>query len=290
MSEKHFVIGYYKNADSGIHIQKIENSEAASEPHSHEYYQIYYIVRGTLTHVTESDTSVLCAGDAFIIPPGRTHYIRNVGDSLFYTFSFTMESIAESLSDISLAAGFLRDIQKESRVRASLKLRDDELLFTENLLEIMYSEFTEKRIGYGDVLSAYTKILLTLLARRYYDKDYPSIDVSDNRSRILYCIKYIDENFTEKLSLSDAAKWCAMSKTTFCKQFREISGVTFKCYLNQARIKYAVSFIDKGYKISGIYGLCGYNDFSTFYRNFKNIMGCAPEKYRMSTKNAYKAK
>lgn len=283
MSQKHFVISYYKNADSGIHIQKIENSAAASEPHSHGYFQIYYIIRGTLTHITESESSELCSGDAFIIPPGRTHYISNVGDTLFYTFSFTRESISKSLSDISLAAEFLRDTESESRVRACIKLRDDELLLTENLLSAMYSEFCDRRMGYGDALAAYAVILLTSLARRYYGSEYPQPKASDNRSRMLYCIKYIDASFTEELSLTDAARWCAMSKTAFCRQFREITGVTFRRYLNRARINYAVTLIEQGYKISGIYGLCGYNDFSTFYRNFKDIMGCSPEKYRTNS-------
>ncbi len=286
MGEKHFVISYYKNADSGIHIQKIENSLAASEPHSHEYFQIYYILRGTLTHVTESDTSVLCAGDAFIIPPGRLHHIRDVGNTLFYTFSFTKESMARSLTEASLVSEFLRETEEESRVPAFVKIPDDELLFTENLMEMMYSEFTKKRIGYGDAIAAYAVILLTVLARCRYSAEYPSIDTSDNRSRMLHCIKYIEANFTVPLTLTDTARWCAMSKAAFCSSFREVAGMTFRCYLNRIRVRHAVTLIEKGYKISVIYGLCGYNDFSTFYRNFKEIMGISPEKYRMNLKNA----
>ena len=44
-----------------------------------------------------------------------------------------------------------------------------------------------------------------------------------------------------------------------------------------------MKYIEDGYKITAIYGLCGYNDFTTFYRNFKKIMGCSAEEYRQKT-------
>ena len=42
MEKKHLLITYYKNMDSGIHVQKINNSLVAQTPHSHAYFQIYY--------------------------------------------------------------------------------------------------------------------------------------------------------------------------------------------------------------------------------------------------------
>ena len=48
---------------------------------------------------------------------------------------------------------------------------------------------------------------------------------------------------------------------------------------------FGTELIKKGYKITAIYGLCGYNDFSTFYRNFKKIMGVSPDIYKKSQKN-----
>ena len=107
------------------------------------------------------------------------------------------------------------------------------------------------------------------------DRDFTSIEA--NASEI---ISYIDENFAEPLTLSDMAKWCAMSRSEFCKQFFNMSGTTFSHYLNSARIKHAVKLLESNHSITSVQILCGYNDFSTLYRNFKKIMGSSPLQYR----------
>ena len=80
MGEKHYIISYYKNAESEMHVQKINSSKGAKEEHSHDYYQIYYISQGTVKHITENDISTLIKGDAFIIPPGQKHRISDFED------------------------------------------------------------------------------------------------------------------------------------------------------------------------------------------------------------------
>ena len=71
-----------------------------------------------------------------------------------------------------------------------------------------------------------------------------------------------------------------MSRSEFCKRFREIAGHTFNEYLNKCRIERACEMIKRGNKISTVYSFCGYEDNSTFYRNFVKIIGVSPSKYK----------
>ena len=279
MGEKNFVLSFYKNADSGFHVQKIKTSQIAQEKHSHSYYQIYYIIHGGLTHVTDGEECRLVKGDAFIIPPGHPHRVCDIEDALFYTFAFTEESVSSAQSH-SLVSRFLQDIKSNESTRAKIPLKDEALLLTESLMEELYKEFCEKKIGYTDTMKAYATVLLTTLARHHFENAELTISHSDSRTRILYCIEYVDQNFGESLSLAEMAKWTAMSCADFCKHFRSVTGTTFLRYLNRTRIENARLMIDKGIKISAVSGFCGYNDFSTFYRNFKAIVGCSPEQYR----------
>lgn len=285
MEEKRFIINYYKNADSGIHIQKIKNSVDAQKPHSHEYFQIYYVLQGSLLHITEKSQYRLAKGDAFIIPPKKTHSIHTESDSLFYTFSFTEESLDSNRHSFPLAAQFLKDLGEGKSLPDKISVPNEALLFVESLIDKMHCEFQEKQIGYIEVIRASAVILLTHLARYHFESAPLSIPQANNRARILSCIKFIDANFTESLTLNDMAKWAAMSKSEFCRHFLDLSGTTFQKYLHTARIKHAVALIQKNYSISSLYALCGYNDFSTFYRNFKRIMGCSPCQYRKISEN-----
>lgn len=278
MEKKHFLITYYKNTDSGIHIQKINNSLPAQSPHSHEYFQIYYVLKGSLTHVVGDKEFSLNKGDVFIIPPKCTHKICQPKDALFYTFSFTAESLEANYKSLFLVSQFLQGLEKnyDDPLKISIKKHT---IWIENLLEILHKEFEHKQVGYIDAIRAYATGLLILLARDQFEKVSFSIPKSSNRLQILSCMEFIDTHFAEPLTLNDMAKWSAMSKSEFCRQFLSISGTTFQKYLHSARIKHATKLIKQDYNISSIYCLCGYNDFSTFFRNFKKIMGCSPMQY-----------
>ncbi len=278
--EKHFILNYYKNADCGIHIQKIANSSEAQKMHSHGYFQIYYILQGSLTHVTERESSRLTRGDAFVIPPSHAHSIANLENALFYTVSFAKESLGNASGSLLLIHRFWESLYSNENLHARIKIKSEQVPLMENLLDKLLEEFNRKEIGYGDTVRAYLTVILTILARAHFESVPLTLSEAHGRERIAACMAYIEENFAEPLTLSDMAKWCAMSRSEFCKQFLNMSGTTFSHYLNSARVGYAVKLLESNHSITSVQILCGYNDFSTLYRNFKKIMGCSPLQYR----------
>lgn len=284
MSIHNFVLSYYENAVDGIHIQRRSASEAASKPHMHTYFQIYYVAKGSLTHYVGNASSVLTRGDMFIIPPGTSHHITRGTDAEFYSFSFMPDTFGEPTDSNRLAVGFLRTLEKagNDHIHPKITVPSDEVLHIESIMSEMLRTFQQKNLGYGEALRAYGILLLNLFVRVYYETmpDKFQLDTQSSRQAVLLGIQYIDQNFTEQLTLDDIARRCAISKSCFCSQFTAITGTTFHKYLNTCRVNHAVGYIKKGYKLTSIYGLCGYSDFSTFYRNFKKVTGLSPEEYR----------
>lgn len=284
MDIKNFILTYYKNAADGIHIHRVEKSSEAQKPHTHEYFQIYYIIKGRLVHFTENNKSTLSQGDMFIIPPGKPHFIGDAENAIFYSFSFMKESLGE-ISDLNrLSLNFLTKLSQVDRIRPKITMPAEEVLFVENLMEQIYKEFESKKIGYGEVIRNCTISLVTIFARCYF-AEMPKVLLSpDGREYILHCIEYIKNNFSEKLTLDELAQRSAMSKSCFRKLFFELTGTSVNKFVNICRIRKSVEYIKKGYKITSIYGICGYEDFTTFYRNFKKIMGVSPNKYKNTLK------
>ncbi|MBR1968946.1 MAG: helix-turn-helix transcriptional regulator [Clostridia bacterium] len=281
MDIKNFVLSYYKNAAEGFHIQRVEKPNEAKKLHSHEYFQIYYIEKGALTHYVESSASRLVAGDMFIIPPGINHRIEEEHQTIFYSFSFMPDSLGESAASNSFAIDFLRRLSHDSTIRPKITLPYDKVLCVENIMEEIYKEFTERNISGKDIIRSYGIILVTMFARIYYESSKASIisHFDDCRQFVLHCVSYIENNYFQDIRLDSMVKLSAVSKSSFCKIFSEITGCSFNKYLNMCRIRKSTEYIKRGYKITAIYGLCGYNDFSTFYRNFKNIIGVSPREY-----------
>ena len=282
MNSKNFVLSYYENAKLGMHIKMVNYSREAQNPHTHEYYQIYYVIKGSLEHFTENDSSVLSQGDMFIIPPNSMHYIRQEDDSIFYSFSFMLESLGNMDSINKLSLNFLRSLQENKFVRAKITVPANEVLSVNYTMEKLYKEFNEQDLAYGEVMRACAIMLITMFARIYY-KEQPDNIISSNtvnREQVMHCINYVKNNFSENFTVSEMAKRTAMSKSVFCKYFKEISGKTFNEYVNYTKILKAKEFIKKGYRVTDVANIVGYSDFATFYRNFKKHTGTSPKNYK----------
>lgn len=284
MDVKNFVLSYYKNSAENFHIQKLGKVTEAQNPHTHEYFQIYFISKGSLCHHVEDTSAQLNQGDMFIIPPHVTHYISPSPNTVFYSFSFMESLLAGQGSGSYLAGSFLRLLQTKENlnIKPKISMNSEEAFYIESIMRHILKEFTEKPIGYADTIQAYASLLVTTLAREYFAKEVHSITEHFESSRqfVMHCVEYIENNFADKITLSEIAKKSAMSKSNFCSLFQKETGHSFNDYLNTCRIKAAKAYIQKGYKITAIYGLCGYNDFSTFNRNFNKITGMSPREYK----------
>lgn len=272
MDIMNFTLSYYKNALEDFHIQRIEKPREAKKLHQHEYYQIYYIEKGTLSHYVDNTCTGMVAGDMFIIPPHVSHRIEEGETIAFYSISFMENSITDPF-----LKGFLSSID----VRPRLSLSSDEVLVCEDIIKHIYREFEGKRVGARETIIAYLTVLLIRFARLWLESSSTLLPITqDSRQFILHCVEYVERNFAQNITLDEVVRLSAMSRSAFCKAFRSATGYSFSRYLNLCRIRKAVSYIKEGYKITAIYGLCGYNDFSTFYRNFKRVTGVSPEEYK----------
>lgn len=281
MDIKNFVLSYYKNSSDDFHIHRVEKSVEAQKPHTHEYFQIYYVISGSLEHFVENESSILLPGNMFIIPPKALHYIVPNENAVFYAFSFMPSFISGKNDAGSLVEKFLQTLETE-KIHPKILINSENGFYIEGIMEHILREFREKPIGYKETVRAYSIVLLTILARNYFEtkKDSAKYTFKSSKQFVLHCIDYIEKNYTDDLSLEEILEHSGVSRGNFCALFSELTGHTFNSYLNLCRIKKATEYINRGYKITSIYGLCGYNDFSTFFRNFKKVMGISPKEYQ----------
>lgn len=94
-------------------------------------------------------------------------------------------------------------------------------------------------------------------------------------------MEYIDENFTNNISLDDVSKVVNISPYYFSKLFKEEAGVNFIDYLTKKRIDYAKKLLeDNTYSIKEVCAMCGYSDPNYFSRIFKKKENVTPSEYR----------
>lgn len=283
MDVKKFVLSYYETATENFHITQISRPTEALNLHSHNYFQVYYIVQGTLTHHLNENQAKLSKSDVFILPPDIPHYIESTDENLsFYSMSFLPDYFSGIRESNKLIADFLQYLKTAAKqnILPKLTLPYDDVLFVDTIFKRIITEFNDKKSGSEEIIKECASLLLSIFARIYFAQKTESITSEINKQSVVLCIEYIKNHFDENVSLSEMAKRATMSKTSFCNIFHSITGETFKRYLNIRRIEKAKRLILSGEKITTVSDLCGYEYFSTFYRNFVDIMGVSPAEFK----------
>ncbi|NUO02584.1 MAG: helix-turn-helix transcriptional regulator [Saprospiraceae bacterium] len=99
--------------------------------------------------------------------------------------------------------------------------------------------------------------------------------------RLARVLKWIHEQHATAITLDQAAKEAAMSKTYFCRWFSKINGCTFMQYLNRLRIEQACQMLVFSDKTVGeIAYASGFENISHFNRVFRGVKKQSPTALR----------
>jgi YesN/AraC family two-component response regulator len=93
-------------------------------------------------------------------------------------------------------------------------------------------------------------------------------------------LSYVEKNYREKLSSSEAASLCGLTTFQFSRLFRETYGLTFQDYMLRFRIREACRLLENpNAHVADVAFLCGFNDPSYFGKIFKRYTNVSPSQY-----------
>ena len=113
-------------------------------------------------------------------------------------------------------------------------------------------------------------MLIDLLAKHGY------VDNSIQKIR-----RFIDERFSQDITLSDVAEQVHLHPVYISKIFKEKTGMTFTEYLTDVRIETAARLLQQpGIYVYEVCEKVGYQNIKHFYKVFRRKKGCSPTEYR----------
>lgn len=102
-----------------------------------------------------------------------------------------------------------------------------------------------------------------------------------NSDKIKTIYEFVQENYSNKIYLSDVSALVNMSPISFNRFIKKRTGKTLINYVNDTRISYASRWlIEKEYNIAEIAYKCGFNNIANFNRVFKKSKNCTPSQYK----------
>ncbi|MBE6962704.1 MAG: AraC family transcriptional regulator [Ruminococcaceae bacterium] len=283
-------LGYFGVQDRYYHLRRIGSSQVKEE-HYHDYFQICYVLRGEMEHYHADKMVSLGQGDAFIIPPGLTHRLVFVStETEIYSLSFDEHVFSPGFPQ-SGAYKFLSMLQeksvatREQPVKRRVILDSDQRKNVQALLECL---MREQETAYPREMSSAPSLIsaiLYTLSQSYYQQPQNAEEFNEATAyanTLTRCTEYIDQHYMEHITLDILVKQFALSRSTFCTLFPQFTGLSLKQYISRKRILEAEALIRSHPELplQEVASMVGYEEISTFYRNFVRIAGVSPSKYK----------
>ncbi|MBS5934000.1 MAG: response regulator [Clostridiales bacterium] len=225
--------------------------------------------------------------------------------------------LAEGFLKVSWASQYyvLRDALFDSLNSDNLKVIEQKFEAIQNLIEKKEGEKPEK----GSMICVYYT-LMNSLQRFIYSKGYSLSDIFNEEEttfvfsrestctemlafvKRLYCLaslkiqdfiknrnrldldqikKYIDEHYTEGITLEETANAFYVSKEYLSKTFKGTVGKGFSEYVTALRMEKAkLLILEYGIPIKEVGAMVGYLDQAHFYKTFKKFYGKTPGEMR----------
>lgn len=120
--------------------------------------------------------------------------------------------------------------------------------------------------------------ILTLLSTESAKKELSATPLSEKLQSIAF---YLDEHYTENISLDFLAENFFISKYYLSREFKKEFGTTIIQYILAKKITYAKELLRySNSSIEDIAALCGIDDASYFNKVFRKLEGCTASEYR----------
>jgi len=227
--------------------------------HLHRCYELIFVVEGDMEVIIEQRSWQLHTGQYLLILPNEIHSIVTKSQARASICIFSPDyipSFQRMIENRSLENPiFSLSSEAEKLISRTLFKNDTNLLAQKGSLYLLLSE---------------------LLAQTTF------IKTEKNDSELLHTLlTYIQEHFTEAISLQRIAVTLGYSYNYLSKYFNASVKTSFADFLNGTRISYACHLLRTTEKnITEIAYLCGYENIRSFNRNFVKKTLCTPKEYR----------
>ena len=257
--------------------------------HHHDFYEVYFFLSGNVQYNIESRSYLLTPGDVLLISPMELHQPmfgaehREYERIVLWIDKRFLEGF--NLQGRDLAACFDTAVPGHTNLLRPEGVARQYLTFLlENLMEEVASEDPYSEMA---ALSLLAQVLVSL--NRLAKQSAGEESKSGQDTTVYSVLGYINEHYSENLTLDDLANKFFISKYHLSREFQRLVDTSVHRYIIQKRLVMAKQMLSEGKPSSEVYQHCGFGDYSNFFRAFKAEYQISPKDYVLRLKeNAYR--
>ncbi len=248
--------------------------------HHHNFYEVFCFLDGDVEYWVEGSIYRLKPGDIMLINPMVLHrpvlkpdckvYERIV---LWIDTAF-LESI--SSNDISLSRCF-----NVKRPDHTVLIRPDSLQRSSVISKLSELVRENYSTDYAGNLCAYGIFIqfMVELNRMSVSVGKAAPKGREESGLVSGVLEYISAHYSEELSLESLARRFFVSKYHLSHEFSRTVGTSVYRYIMLKRLIIARQMLAQGVSAGEVSGMCGFNDYTNFFRAFKAEYGINPRAF-----------
>ncbi|MBQ8374295.1 MAG: helix-turn-helix transcriptional regulator [Clostridia bacterium] len=229
--------------------------------HFHNEYELLFFYNGNADFNIENQVFHLKKNDLLLIKPSQYHKLCLLSNVPYGRHVFTFQRRVLSAEELEILnnASPIYHIEKENLIEHEF----ENLKYCESLYEERDFEKLKE-----------TSLHSMLAHIKYLPKTNESFH--QRHGLIDEIIDYINENIEQPLSAQLLSDRFFISKSYVEQLFVRHLKISCKRYINKKKILYAQTLISTGVPAVKAAELCAYENYSTFYRQYKLIIGIPP--------------
>lgn len=276
-------IEFENNSPLKINIQSINRDTI----HFHEdVTEIILPIKGSIEVKSNFEYIQVQEGDFLFVNNKCIHYIKGDDEAIVIKYYIDLNYFQEQFPYIKNMF-FRNSIFSEDQIIESnfdIETKEKFIIYFRNLLLSLLLESINYDFKPETLLDELIHKLVYQMIYEFNwlqflrrDGDFINTDHLDRYHKI---IKYIDDNFTSKITLDEIATQAFISKTYFSHFWKNLSSYSFRERINYERALKSEFLLLNNMTIAEISEKCGFSDVKYYYRSFKKWYGCMPLEHR----------
>ena len=242
-------------------------------PEVHRQYEVLYLIKGEISYIIEGETYNAAPGDMIFVSPNEIHTIKISGNETYERAVFLFDmNVMERLitgADVKLSL-FSGDGAKK------LRIIDKETVEAFGIWEILSSMIECDEPEPYKRLKVVSKLIEFMIC---LDKIAGNLDYVEPVAvdpLIQRIIEYVDKNLTRPITLDEMSRELFVSTSTLSHRFSEYMNMPLNRFIAVKKMHRADELMRDGLSASEVSRLVGYENYTSFFYNFKKIMGRSP--------------
>ena len=249
--------------------------------HHHDFYEIYFYLRGEVSYQIENRNYPLMPGDLLLVSPNELHQVLINPPSgpyeriLLWLDRHYLKELSHH-TGLNLGACFDTTLRGHTNL-IRLTLQERELLL--DLANILLGEQNSQQYGQEAMRRSGMSQLMIMINRLTNASRRDPVPDEEHDPLIDKVFDFINDHIGEDLSLERLEDIFFFDSGTLTRRFKKQIGDTISQYIRKKRLNIAKNLLSEGSPPIEVYAQCGFVDYSGFFRAFKLQYGMSPKEF-----------